>query len=760
MLVLGSEAAWSVLVTAGLVVAGAAAERVDPRRWPDAVAALKDGSADRLVLLDGPLAPLVDRALQDAPGLAARVLLRPGPGPEGVGAARGLPIDSTMDELVRVVMGKAESGAPAQVEFDFAGVSVARLLGAVAVLRPTLKITLTLPRGTAALCLCDGLVRAAGLSEVPLAASVGLAEDPSVALLMRLWATHDEPPPENRLHADLGFVCEYGDLFAESFAHREHVVRVLAALLAAEPQRATFEDHEPATRGLDLVLALREACLLVGSDALSAILPPGSRLCAPQGLPPRLREAFPPSRFGRLFFLLEEPILLESPLATARLPREEALAALAVAALTGALSVDVPPRPAAAPPVPEPESEPESQLKAPATRPTRRGRVPTAVAAAGQALAGGACGDARRFIEGLQEAAEHARLAGRRMRLRGTRFEPVGEVVDQLVLGYRIGSGAMGDVLLGVLGSQAEVLKVVAVKRRIEEAGPEPARQAMFLAEARLSASLAHPNIVQTHQLLRPESQYLLVMDFVHGLSAAELLARLGDERLSPALVAWIGAEVARGLHYAHGLEGPDGEVLGLVHRDVAPANLMLGLDGGVKLIDFGVAGARSEAHLVTDLRARTGRLSYMAPEVLRGKTVGPAVDQYALGVMLYELLTGLRPHLGTDDHTPIEVALSGEHRPLLEARPDVPPGLAYIVERAMSIHPEARFRDCDAMRQALLGLSFGDGDARDAVAELVRRLTRDVLPYEIEAIARLRRAAAALLSAQREAPPGPDAAP
>jgi len=741
MIVVSADPAWSTLVSGGLGVAGAEAVPAPVGAWAEAFEALRRGEIERLVLLEPSLVPRVTDALRGDAALARKIVWR-APGLQPVAGAPGVALgaDSTLDELVVAVLGPPESVAFRAVELSLEGVAMAALLGAAAVLRPTLKITLTTPEGTAALCLCGGLVRAAGIAESPLAESEGLAEDPSLTLLMKLWTTSGETGLANRLHADLGFVCEYGDLFAESEAHQRHVTRVLTALLQREGVRASFEPHEPATRGRDLVLALRDACRALPDAALDRLVPGEAQLIAPAGLPARLRDALPPPRYGRLFFLLEDATAVDAVVTTARLPRPEAVAALAVGLQPGALRVV---RGVDPPPIPPPLDTEDAPL-APRTR--RRERIATVVAASGQALASSACGDARRFIDGLQIAATQALEAGRRLRLRGTRFEPVGELVEHLVLGYRIGAGGMGDVLLGVLGSQADVLKVVAVKRRGALTSRDPERLEMFLAEARLSASLAHPNIVQTHQLLRNEGQYLLVMEFVHGLSGAELVARLGDEALSAGLVAWIGAEVARGLHYAHHLEGPDGTPLGLVHRDVAPANVMFGLDGGVKLIDFGVAGARSERHHVTDLRRRTGRLSYMAPEAVLGQRVGPETDQYALGVTLYELLTLKRPFVGQDDHSPIEATLSGQHRPLLEARPDIPAALAYAVERAMSVRPHERFRDCDALRQALLAATPPAGDVRDQVADLVRRLARDVMPYEIEAIARLRRAAAALL--------------
>ncbi|MCA9514084.1 MAG: protein kinase, partial [Myxococcales bacterium] len=168
-----------------------------------------------------------------------------------------------------------------------------------------------------------------------------------------------------------------------------------------------------------------------------------------------------------------------------------------------------------------------------------------------------------------------------------------------------------------------------------------------------------------------------------------------------------------------------------------------------VKLIDFGVAGALSGVHQSIDRSRRVGRPSYMAPEVLVGQPITASIDQYALGVTLYELLVGERPHGAGEDA--VEATLSGRHRPLLAARPDLPPPFALAVERAMSVHVAERFRDCGALARALLAAIPGTLDPRLALADLVYGAASDVLPHEIEAVARLSRAATELFAAREQ---------
>ncbi len=163
----------------------------------------------------------------------------------------------------------------------------------------------------------------------------------------------------------------------------------------------------------------------------------------------------------------------------------------------------------------------------------------------------------------------------------------------------------------------------------------------MFVDEALISVRIRHPNVVRVDELGEEDGVYFLVMEYVHGCSLAQLLSSMArrGRRMRPQIAVWIAAQVAAGLHAAHEMTGHDGALLGVVHRDVSPQNVLLGVDGSVKLLDFGIAKARGRAER-TDAGVIKGKLRYMAPEQATGEAIDRRIDIYALGVVLWEMLT------------------------------------------------------------------------------------------------------------------------
>ncbi|MCA9620436.1 MAG: serine/threonine protein kinase, partial [Myxococcales bacterium] len=179
---------------------------------------------------------------------------------------------------------------------------------------------------------------------------------------------------------------------------------------------------------------------------------------------------------------------------------------------------------------------------------------------------------------------------------------------------FELASGGMGTVHAGRLVGAHEVERLVAIKRLKSEGGV--AEREAFLREARLSAKIDHPNVVKTLELIESEGTLYLIMDLVQGVSLATLCETAAEagEDLPPALVAWIGAQVARGLHAAHELRAPDGAAYELVHRDVSPENVLLSFDGRVFVADFGVA-KNPRADRQTESGVVKGKFAYMSPE-------------------------------------------------------------------------------------------------------------------------------------------------
>jgi tRNA A-37 threonylcarbamoyl transferase component Bud32 len=234
--------------------------------------------------------------------------------------------------------------------------------------------------------------------------------------------------------------------------------------------------------------------------------------------------------------------------------------------------------------------------------------------------------------------------------------------------------------------------RIIAVKLLRDEYGADQEFVARFYREARAVASLSHPNIVDIYDYGAHDGTYFIAMQYIEGTDLKSILRREG--RLAPARAIGIVDGALRALGAAH--------ERGIIHRDVKPQNLLVrASDGLVKLTDFGVARAIGAVQ-VTAAGTTFGTAHYMAPEQSAGGAIGPATDLYAVGVVLFEALTGRLPFEGD---TPLQIALQHQHAPppaVTEFAPDVPPGLARVVERALAKDPLARFSSAQVMRQAL----------------------------------------------------------
>jgi serine/threonine-protein kinase len=212
-----------------------------------------------------------------------------------------------------------------------------------------------------------------------------------------------------------------------------------------------------------------------------------------------------------------------------------------------------------------------------------------------------------------------------------------------------------------------------------------------FRREGRAYARLRHEAIVQVHDLVEKEDSLYLVTELVDGTDLARLVQQGGA--LPPDCVSLVGARVAEALDYVH--------FEGLLHRDVKPANVMLSRDGEVKLMDFGIAKGEDDASL-TRVGVLVGSPSYMAPELLAGEEGGPAADVWALGVTLFELLTGEKPFRGKDADELFAAVAAARYRPVRSLAPDCPRRLARTVERCLARRPASRFKSAGALARAL----------------------------------------------------------
>jgi serine/threonine protein kinase len=227
----------------------------------------------------------------------------------------------------------------------------------------------------------------------------------------------------------------------------------------------------------------------------------------------------------------------------------------------------------------------------------------------------------------------------------------------------RLAFGGMAEVLLGRVSGADGFSRDVVIKRVLPQHSDNGAFIAMFRDEARITAQLFHGNIVQVIDFDEHEGQHFLVLEYVNGPSLSGLLAatRRKGRLLSVPEATYVTAEVARALDYAHRKRGSDGAPLMVVHRDVSPSNILVSVEGEVKLVDFGIARARARltptAHGVGVVK---GKLSYLAPESLDGR-VEPRSDLFALGAVAYEMLTGRQLFSGSSEAEVIYKVMASE---------------------------------------------------------------------------------------------------
>lgn len=288
----------------------------------------------------------------------------------------------------------------------------------------------------------------------------------------------------------------------------------------------------------------------------------------------------------------------------------------------------------------------------------------------------------------------------------------------------------MGDVFLARASGAAGFVRPVVLKEVRRDLLTSEETRAFFEREARIMARLRHQNVVGIQDFQKDEGGYCMVLEYVRGLTLADLLRfhRLRQERLPTYAVAAIVEQVLAGLAHAHGLMDGDGRATPVIHRDVSPSNVMIDDQGLVKLMDFGVAKLMSDD---TDFESRVGilkgKLAYMAPEVLQGQPPSPAGDVYSVGVMYRQMWLGRNELVGTTEAETLANAAHPEFTPLVELVPGVPPGLAEVADRAVAVDPEARYRDAQAMLEALTPVApMPLSAAQSGLRELVRSVLAD----------------------------------
>ena len=253
-----------------------------------------------------------------------------------------------------------------------------------------------------------------------------------------------------------------------------------------------------------------------------------------------------------------------------------------------------------------------------------------------------------------------------------------------------IGRGGMASVYLAVARGPAGFNKLVVIKKTRKDIIAEGDVLAMFLDEARIAARMNHPNVVQTYEIGQDGDQYFIAMEYLDGQPYSRLLSRM-RATLPLAMHLRVIADLLTGLHHAHELRDFDGTPLGVVHRDATPQNVFVTYDGSIKVVDFGIAKAL-DASAQTRTGVVKGKVTYMAPEQVRGEKLDRRADVFAAGVMLWEAIAGRRMWNELPDLTVVHELMYDRIPAIEHAGVDVPPALARICARALAPHRDARY--------------------------------------------------------------------
>lgn len=264
----------------------------------------------------------------------------------------------------------------------------------------------------------------------------------------------------------------------------------------------------------------------------------------------------------------------------------------------------------------------------------------------------------------------------------------VGKKVGPYLIQEKLGEGGMGVVYKAV---HAQIEQIVAIKAIYPQYAKDQSFRERFRREARVQAKLHHPNVVNIFNYLEDDEENLyIVMEYVYG---GTLESKLSKEKLTLEEIVSITVQILNALSYMHSN--------GIVHRDIKPSNIMFS-EGLVKVSDFGIAKSLEERGL-TKTGTVMGTVWYMAPEIIQGEEASYSSDLYAVGVILYQMLTGRVPFFGKTDFEIMKAHLEKEPTPPRELNPSLPEGIEIIVRKALAKKREERFSSADEFKKALL---------------------------------------------------------
>lgn len=304
---------------------------------------------------------------------------------------------------------------------------------------------------------------------------------------------------------------------------------------------------------------------------------------------------------------------------------------------------------------------------------------------------------------------------------------------DQVILGRyrvvrRLTQGGMGVVYLGRVEGDAGFAKAVVIKRILQDIEDEEQNTAQFIREAQILSHLQHPGIVGVLDFGRTGGGYSMVLEYVHGYDLARWLKYLNasSQRMHWEEAVLIGIRVLEALHYAHTFRMSDGAAACVLHRDISPGNILLDLEGRVRLLDFGIA--RMAHGDVGEYKTQTGvlkgKMGFLAPELFGMAPATTSSDLYACGVVLYQMLAGEHPFASADQRQLMYRAVSEDAKHLAKHCPDIPPALDAAVLRALAKQPEDRHASAEEFARSLRKTLIRS--EAEVLAALRERLHRD----------------------------------
>jgi hypothetical protein len=299
-----------------------------------------------------------------------------------------------------------------------------------------------------------------------------------------------------------------------------------------------------------------------------------------------------------------------------------------------------------------------------------------------------------------------------------------------------LASGGMATVHVGRLAGDVGFARTVAIKRLHPQYAADPEFVSMFTDEARLAGRLRHPNIVPVTDVIVADGEVLIVMDYVQGETLSRLVRAATDrgERVPPGVAAAILYDVLEGLHAAHESHDERGQPLGIVHRDISPQNIIVGVDGIARVLDFGVAKARGRSQVTRDGQLK-GKLSYMAPEQFFGEDVGPGTDLFSSAIVLWETLTGDRLFAGENEGETVMRIVKAQIAP-----PSSVQGVTAAYDAVVLKGLQREIADRYASAREMAAAIAGAGPKADSheVAAWVERVAADALAVRRELISGL----------------------